>query len=170
MYNNMNDAFYELLVPQKASLKDILSVIFISAGIILLTLIGFSFIGFYAAIIGAAGFGALAYFLLPRLKKEHEYYLLNYTLEISLIENKANRKSLMEFDIRKAEVVAPFGSDRLSGFRPTKTLDFSSGTKNNNVYSIIIPYDHDLCNILIEPDETMKEQMKFWLAQKMYLI
>jgi len=166
----MNDAFYELLVPQKASLKDILSVIFISAGIILLTLIGFSFIGFYAAIIGAAGFGALAYFLLPRLKKEHEYYLLNYTLEISLIENKANRKSLMEFDIRKAEVVAPFGSDRLSGFRPTKTLDFSSGTKNNNVYSIIIPYDHDLCNILIEPDETMKEQMKFWLAQKMYLI
>ena len=165
----MNDAFYELLVPQKASLKDIASVILISAAIILLTLIGFSFIGFYAAIIGAAGFGAFAYFLLPRLKKEHEYYLLNYTLEISLIENKANRKSLMEFDIRKADIVAPVGSDKLLGYRPTKTMDFSSGTKNNNVYSIIIPLDHNVCNILIEPDDTMKDQMKFWLGQKMYV-
>lgn len=165
----MNDAFYELLVPQKAKAKDIASVILICAAIVILTFIGFSFLGFYAALIGAAGIGAVAYFLFPRLKKEHEYYLLNYTLEVSLIENKANRKSLLEFDIRKADIVAPVGSDRLSGYRPTKTLDFSSGTKNNQVYSIIIPMDHNLCNILIEPDDTMKDQMKLWLGQKMYL-
>ena len=165
----MNDAFYELLVPQKAKAKDIASVILICAAIIILTFIGFSFLGFYAALIGAAGIGTVAYFLFPRLKKEHEYYLLNYTLEFSLIENKANRKSLLEFDIRKADIVAPVGSDRLSGYRPTKTLDFSSGTKNNQVYSIIIPMDHNLCNILIEPDDTMKDQMKLWLGQKMYL-
>lgn len=163
----MNDAFYELLVPQKAKFKDIASVILISAAIILLTFIGFSFIGMYAALLGAAGFGAVAYFLLPRLKKEHEYYLLNYTLEISLIENKANRKSLMEFDIRKADIVAPCGSPQLAGFRPTKILDFSSGIKSADIYSIILPWDHELCNILIEPDETMKEQMRFWLRQKM---
>ena len=165
----MNDAFYELLVPQKAKAKDIASVILICAAIIILTFIGFSFLGFYAALIGAAGIGTVTYFLFPRLKKEHEYYLLNYTLEVSLIENKANRKSLLEFDIRKADIVAPVGSDRLSGYRPTKTLDFSSGTKNNQVYSIIIPMDHNLCNILIEPDDTMKDQMKLWLGQKMYL-
>lgn len=165
----MNDAFYELLISKKANIKDIISIILIGIGILALTIIGFSFIGFLAAIPGAIAFGALYYFLFPRLKQEYEYYLLNYTLEISLIENKSRRTSVMEFDIRKADLVAPVGFDKLKEYRPTKTLDFSSGTNANTVYSIILPFDHNLCNIMIEPDETMKEQMKFWLGQKMYL-
>ena len=102
----MNDSFYELIIPRKADIKDILSVVFISATIILLTFVGFSFFSYFSSIFLIAGVSTIYFFVLPRLRKEYEYYLLNYTLEITLIVNKSKRKNIMEFDIRKADIVA----------------------------------------------------------------
>lgn len=165
----MNDSFYELIIPRKADIKDIVSVVFISATIILLTFVGFSFFSYFSSIFLIAGVSTIYFFVLPRLRKEYEYYLLNYTLEITLIVNKSKRKNIMEFDIRKADIVAPTNSSKLSAYRPTKTLDFSSGNKTNNTFSLIIAIEKDLYHIILEPDKIMLDQMKLWMGQKMYL-
>lgn len=107
--------------------------------------------------------------LIPKFREEYEYYLLNYTLEITLIQNKENRRDITEFDIRKAELVAPADSPKLTEFHPTKILDCSSGIKGSKSYAIIIYLEEELHKILIEPDEKMTEQMKMWLGPKMIL-
>ena len=163
----MTDAFYEQLVPLKTSIKDLFLVILSTVGTFLLCFILFRFFGSFVIFLAFAGLLAIWNFLVPRMKQEYEYYLLNSTLEVSKILNKEKRQSIMEFDLRKSEIVAPVDSPELEHFRPTKKLDFTSGSKNNNVYSIIIPMEHALYNILIEPDEKMQEQMKIWLAHKM---
>lgn len=163
----MNEAFYEQLVPQKASVKDFTPIALATLGTILLAFLLFPFIGPLTIFAVAAAIIAIWHFLLPGLKKEYEYYLLNYTMEISLILNKESRRNVIEFDIRKSEIVAPADSAKLAGFRPTKKMDFTSGDKNANIYCFIIHLEHDLCNIMIEPDEQMMEQMKMWLGPKM---
>ena len=163
----MNDAFCEQLVPRKTDLKDVALLILSIAATLLLTTILANFIGSFSILLFVAAAIAIWYYLVPRLKKEYEYYLLNYTLEVSLIQNKANRNSVIEFDIRKAEIVAPTGSPALNGYRPTKAFDFTSGVKGANTYTIIVPLEHDLCRIMIEPDENITEQMKMWLGPKM---
>ena len=163
----MNDAFYEQLVPAKISFKNLALVIVSVLGTIFLSLFLRQYIGnMIVFVIFAAGI-SIWHFLIPRIRREYEYYLLNYILEITLIMNKETRSNIMEFDIRKAEIVAPVGSSELKNFRPTKKLDFTSGNKNANIYSILIHLDQDLHNILIEPDERMIEQMKVWLNGKM---
>lgn len=163
----MNDAFCEQLVPRKTDLKDVALLILSIAATLLLTTILTNFIGSFSILLFVAAAIAIWYYLVPRLKKEYEYYLLNYTLEVSLIQNKANRNSVIEFDIRKAEIVAPTGSSSLNTYRTTKSLDFTSGVKGAATYTIIVPIERDVYRIMIEPDENITEQMKLWLGPKM---
>ena len=163
----MNDAFCEQLVPRKTDLKDVALLILSIAATLLVTTILANFIGSFSILLFVAAAFAIWYYLVPRLKKEYEYYLLNYTLEVSLIQNKANRNSVIEFDIRKAEIVAPTGSSSLNTYRTTKSLDFTSGVKGATTYTIIVPIERDVYRIMIEPDENITEQMKLWLGPKM---
>lgn len=81
----MNDAFYEQLVPTKISLKNLSLVIVSVLGTIFLSLFLRQYIGnMIVFVIFAAGI-SIWHFLMPRIRREYEYYLLNYILEITLI-------------------------------------------------------------------------------------
>lgn len=111
----------------------------------------------------------VVYFVKPRLNKEYEYSLSNFYFDVAAIYNKENRKDLIEIDIREAEVFAPTGSSYLNGYRPAKTLDFTSGNKSAKTYAFMISINNTLHNIIIEPDETLLQLLKNRMGSKIYL-
>lgn len=161
----MNDFMYEQLVARKAKATDYLIRVLMIAIIIILIFFGLPLIGIFAILLAlVAGFASF-YFVFPRLKVEYEYILLNHDLQIDVIYNKAKRKTLIEFDIRKAESITPVSGSHGS----EKTYDFTSGTGSQPVYSIRTSLSGQNVCILIEPDAMMKESMNKWLAPHMQL-
>ena len=165
----MNDAFYEHFVTRKPKFTDVLKRIFLIVGVLFITFILMAIIGSLAVTLGAVAIFLIVYLVFPYFKVEYEYSLLNHYLEISAIFNKAKRKKKADIDIQKADIIAPTGSPRLHNYRPSKTMDFSSGDKNAKTYSIMTSKESILYCLIIEPDQRMIDQMKSWMGQKMFL-
>lgn len=165
----MNDAFYEHFVSKKSGVPAIFKQILSIIGILLITYALTYVIGAFAFTIGFAGIILAIFLVFPYFKVEYEYSLLNHDLEISVIYNKEKRKKKAEFDLRKAEIIAPEDSPRLNHYNPVKTFNFTSGNKNAKTFSIMTSINDILTNIIIEPDEKMLAQMRSWTGSKMYL-
>ena len=165
----MNDALYELLVTRKPKPYDMVVRILVILLIIAVAIGGMPFIGmtsFFAAVLIAL---LAYYFIFPRLNVEYEYTLLNHDLQIDAIYNRAKRKSLMNFDIQAAELIAPKQSPRMNSYHPDKTYDFSSGRSSDGVFAIQTAMDQKKVCIYIEPDQKMLDHMKQWMGSKMNL-
>lgn len=162
----MNDTFHEQLVSKKSHANPLAVRIIVIAIVVLLLLIGPLYLGFLS-VIAAVVLGVFGYFyIFPHLCVEYEYSLLNHDMEIDVIYNKAKRKQLQSFDIKKAEMIAPKGSDKLAYFNPQKVFDYTSGKPGKTVYAIILPVDQTLCSILIEPDDKLLAHIKPWMGMK----
>lgn len=165
----MNDALYEQLVPCRPKPYYLPIRILIILLIIAVAVLGMPFIGlisFIAAVILAF---IAYYFIFPRFSVEYEYIILNHDLQIDAIYNKSKRKTLRNFDIQAAEIIAPKGSSRLNSFRPDQILDFTSGDSSAQTYAVMIPLNQKNVCIYIEPDDKMVSHMKQWMGMKMYL-
>ena len=162
----MKDLFYEQLVKRKeiASPKFIrIAVIVLIAFLMTIGALMFGFISVVVAVVlGVASF----FYIFPHSSMEYEYALSNYDMDIDAIYNRSKRESIMSFDIRKAEMIAPKGSSKLAYFQPKKTLDFTSGNADARVYSIMINLDKVLYNILIEPDDQMLDNIRVWMGMR----
>ncbi len=162
----MNDNFHEQLVTKKPKGNPLAIRIAVVVLIILFLTVGALFLGFLSIII-AVVLGVTAYFyIFPNLNVEYEYSLVNHDLDIVAIYNKSKRKELCSIDIKDAEMIAPKNSSRLSQFKPVKTCDYTSGTGNAAIYSIIIFLDQQMYNILIEPDEELIAGIRPWMGSK----
>ncbi len=160
----MKDLFYEQLVERNPKANPLVIRIAVIAAIVLLMTIGALMIGFIC-VIAAVILGVSAFFyIFPHSSMEYEYALSNYDMDIDAIYNRSKRESIVSLDLRKAEMVAPKGSSKLAYFKPQKTLDFTSGSADAHVYSMIITIDKVLYNVLLEPNDQMLENMRPWLG------
>ncbi|MEE1087114.1 MAG: hypothetical protein U0L05_08150 [Schaedlerella sp.] len=165
----MNDSLYELIVVRKPRTTDMLIRILMIFATIVVSYISLIFAG-SLFILAAAGMIAITVFLVfPRLNVEYEYSLLNHYLEISEIYNKEKRRKKIDINIQEAEIIAPFDSPRLKHYHAEKTLNFTSGSSDVSIYSIIIPFNQTTTQILVEADAKMLQRMKGWMGQKMFL-
>lgn len=162
----MNDAYYELLVKKQQKSTDMIIRCLTIAAIVVLVLISplFAFIPLILAII----LGAAAYFFIfPRLSVEYEYALLNRELEIDAIYNKQKRKKMTQLDLASAELIAPATSHRLDSYKNLPTVDYSSGDPAK-AYAIVIPIDQSTKQILIDPDQKIKELLSTSLPRTFF--
>ena len=165
----MNDALYEQLVVRKPKAYDLPLKILLILVIISIAILGMPFIGLLAALL-ASLVGMLAYyFIFPKFNVEYEYAILNHDFQIDAIYNKAKRKSIKNFDLQSAEIIAPKDSSRLRSYHPDKVFDFSSGNSNAKAFAIMLPLDQKNACVYIEPDDKMIDHMKQWMGSKMYL-
>lgn len=164
----MNDVYYEQLVARKSKPQDLVIrflVVFVIAAVVVFGMPLIGFLAFFAAVI----LGVLAiYFVFPRLNVEYEYVILNHDMDVDAIYSQSKRKRQLSFDIRQAEIMAPFGSPRLNSYKPEKTYDFSSGNANARTYSLMMPIDQKLTCIVIEPDDEMFRHIQGWMGMKLY--
>ena len=162
----MEDQFHEQIVKKDNKAKKIMAYV--------ITIVGFLIVGFisfiYAGILLLPVIVLIAflvyYFLIRKMNIEVEYSMVNKDFQADVIYNKEKRKFVIAIDIRRSEVIAPFGSDALKSYKVDKIFDLTSGKNCTNGYSIITSNNGKLCNIKIEPDEEMLSQIKSWAGSK----
>ncbi|MBQ2425455.1 MAG: hypothetical protein II263_03000, partial [Lachnospiraceae bacterium] len=123
----MKDLFYEQMIKRKEVANPKLIRIAVIVLIAFLMTIGALVFGFISVVIAVVLGVASFFYIFPHSSMEYEYTLSNYDMDIDAIYNRSKRESIMSFDIRKAEMIAPKGSSKLAYFKPSKTMDFTSG-------------------------------------------
>ena len=117
-------------------------------------------------ILGMLGFtiaillGYATYLVWAYTSVEYEYSFLNGELSVDKIIGQRKRKSIANYDIKEAEIVAPLVSDavvRASGNAIIK--DYSTRTNNNDVYAMIINNSNGKFKVVFEPNEKVLEAM-----------
>ena len=156
----MSDLFKEKLISVQPTMKNR----FIKVFFVLLTILMFvSGIMVHPAFL-LAGFGMilLDIWLIPRQSVEYEYSYVNGVLDIDRIFSKQSRKKGASYDLSEAEVIAPVGSDHLSGFKNVKGVDYTSGTPEDekNAWAFVISSKQERQKILISPSEDMLKDMR----------
>lgn len=164
----MNDALYEQLVARRPKPYDMPVRILVIVLILAIAVLGMPFIGLLSFMIAVIVAFLAYYFIFPKLNVEYEYILLNHDLQIDAIYNQAKRKSMQNFDIQTAEIIAPKGSPRLNSHNPEKIYDYSSGKTDAKIYAVMLPLNQKNVCIYIEPDTQMLEHMKQWMGMKLH--
>jgi len=95
--------------------------------------------------------------------REYEYLLVSDELEITLIKNRKKRKKQKTFSLDELQCMAPVTSHYLDGFHgnpKVKVYDYSSGNKEHTVYSMVFSSQGELCEIKVEPTDTMLNEVR----------
>ncbi len=156
----MNDAYIEWLVKRRDPWYSLL--VKVTIGFLILVGILLSGIPLFGFIFLLLAFAA-GYFILPLLKVEYEYLVVNEQITIDKIYGKSRRKKAWEGSLDDLEIVAPVGSDALRDAEKQgeKVLDFTSNYPGAKVYGMIQMRPSGALKILIEPNEKIIEQL--WL-------
>lgn len=154
----MDEVFVEQIVKRRISISGILLrmlFIFLTlAGLMSMMILGM--LGFTIAIL----LGYATYLVWAYTSVEYEYSFLNGEFSVDKIIGQRKRKSIANYDIREAEIVAPLVSDavvRASGNAIIK--DYSTRTNNNDVYAMIINNSNGKLKVVFEPNEKVLEAM-----------
>lgn len=158
----MNDSMYEQLIARKTRITDYVVRAAIILVIILIVILGPLLIGFTSWFLALVLALLATFFIFPKLKVEYEYILLNHDMQIDIIYNRQKRKTMIEFDLLRAEKIVPIDSQNAASFHTEKTYDFTSGSNPQNVYAILINIKSQKACVLLEPDETMKMHISNW--------
>ena len=152
----MGDVFKEQIVKKDPKTIDSLK----RAGIIILAviliIIAFLFIQGFAPII-SLGIGFGAYMLMSFLNIEYEYVFTNGDLDIDIIYNRSRRKRLMTVNMKEIEIMAHIEDKVHAGdfSSAQETIDYSSGTPNENTYIFLTTFKSKKVRVIIEPNEKL---------------
>ncbi len=171
----MGDLYLEELVLRKKTWKD---------KVIIVGLIAFGFFLWVGAylwsfslfyLIPAVIVTIVAVIVLPSLNVEWEYTYANAELDVDKIMNRAKRKRMATYEIKKAEIIAPANSHRLdyhNNNKKMKVMDFTSlfPERQKNVYAMIIEDDKNgLLKVLFEPSQEMLNDMRMRAPRTVFL-
>ena len=150
----MSDFYTEQLVKKQSGAKEMA----IRAGLIVLTVIAvFIVLMFPLGIILPILAVVLDVFMFRRLNVEYEYLFVNGDLDVDKIMSRAKRKRMFSMNVSEMELLAPSDAPELRQYQNAKTLDFSSGTGQAKLYTLVVA-DHGELNILVfDPNETIIE-------------
>jgi hypothetical protein len=154
----MDEVFVEQIVKRRISISGILLrmlFIFLTlAGLMSMMILGM--LGFTIAIL----LGYATYLVWAYTSVEYEYSFLNGELSVDKIIGQRKRKSIASYDIKEAEIVAPFVSDAVVRASANAIIkDYSTRINNNDVYAMIINNSNGKFKVVFEPNEKVLEAM-----------
>ncbi len=166
----MNDTYVECLVAKKANpaaplIKAV--AIGITAAFILFGLLTVKFL----FLIPGIAAGIASYLLLPCLSLEYEYLLAAGEFSVDKIMSKENRKNVLNVTLDKLEIFAEEGAYQLDNYNNQNMTvkDFSSGEEGRKRYVMIIRDDKGLQKLILEPNDELKEAMRFASPSKVII-
>ena len=153
----MDEVFVEQIVKRRISISGILLrmlFIFLTlAGLMSMMILGM--LGFTIAIL----LGYATYLVWAYTSVEYEYSFLNGELSVDKIGQR-KRKSIANYDIKEAEIVAPCVSDAVVRASANAIIkDYSTRINNNDVYAMIINNSNGKFKVVFEPNEKVLEAM-----------
>ena len=88
---------------------------------------------------------------------EYEYLFVNGDLDVDKIMSRAKRKRMFSMNVSEMELLAPSDAPELRQYQNAKTLDFSSGTGQAKLYTLVVADHGELKKVVFEPNETIIE-------------
>ena len=115
----------------------------------------------WIAIFGVAGAIALIWYW-PRFNVTWEYVYCDGQIDFDQILGGEKRKTKLRIEIEDADVIAPYGSDRLGGYQQISTKDYSSLDAEAPKFVIVTkaPKDEGKVKIVFEPSDKMLDMMR----------
>ncbi|HHU90157.1 MAG TPA: hypothetical protein GXZ22_03750 [Clostridiaceae bacterium] len=163
------DVFIEKLVKRRKTMADVLLILLIVAGAVILSYLIMRYIPQFAMIL-IIGLFYLVYVLITKLNIEYEYAVTNGELDIDMITNQKQRKRLLSVNCRDFDVVAKVDSLQYTKqIKECKNIkDYTSRSKNAEVWFISMMKDGQPTVILFEPLEKMIENFAIYIPRKIF--
>ena len=119
-----------------------------------------SFLSRFVLLAGVAAGVALIWYW-PRFKVEWEYVYCDGQLDFDMIQGGEKRKHILRIEIEDADVIAPWDSPKMDGYRHLPVKDYSSLRQDANVYALATRMEGQEEKIVIkfEPTERMIDMM-----------
>ena len=150
----MSDFYTEQLIKKQTTGKDRM----IKILLILLTVVSVLIIFIFPfGIILPVALIALDVFMFQRMDVEYEYLFVNGDLDVDKIMSRAKRKRMFSMNVSEMELLAPSDAPELRQYQNAKTLDFSSGTGQAKLYTLVVADHGELKKVVFEPNETIIE-------------
>lgn len=153
--------FYEQMVKQKKNGKDYAIIILtVLAGLLFMAL-GFIIFPWFLPlwVFIACWYG---YWVISSRFLEFEYSLTQNVLDVYRIAAKRRRRKMIEIDLKNVRGCGVPGDQgyRHAARQGLKVLDFSSRSGKKEKRYFIVPRPKGTYIVVLEPDETMQENMK----------
>ncbi len=163
------DMFIEKIVRKRKSTIDILLLLLIVVAVLIASYLLLMLIPQFAMILIIALF-YLAYILISKLNIEYEYALTNGDLDIDMIINQKKRKRLLSVNCKDFDIVAKVDSSQYTrDIKECKNIkDYTSRSKNAEVWFISMRKDGQATVILFEPLEKMIESFAVYIPRKVF--
>ncbi len=163
------DMFIEKIVKKRKGIVDILLILLIVVAVIIISYLSLLFVPQFAMILMIALF-YLAYILISKLNIEYEYALTNGDLDIDMIINQKKRKRLLSVNCKDFDIVAKVNSSQYTrDIKECKNIkDFTSRSKNVDVWFISLRKDGQATVILFEPLEKMIDNFAVYIPRKVF--
>ena len=157
----MGDMYREILVKKKTSIAAKLL-----KGLVTVLTVFFFFVG-------AAVFGALLFFVVPKLDVEYEYLYVNGSLDIDAIYSKQKRKKVGSYDVEELEIAAPEKSHALDSYLNqgnAKVIDYTSSDPHAKKYIMIYNKEKGRQIIKVEVDDVILNDLRRMAPRKVNLM
>ena len=154
----MDEVFVEQILKRRINISGILlrmlSVLIVLIAV--LSIMWLQMLGFTLTVLLAYA----AYLVWSYTSVEYEYSFLNGELTIDKILGQRKRKSVASYDMKEAEMIAPAMSESIVRVSMNAGVkDYTSGSKNGNIYAMIISNADGKTKVLFEPNEKVIEAM-----------
>ena len=160
--------YAEYLVSRRKTLFDFIVIILMVLAAVFATVALMSFLvlqiyGMFAAL-AIAGVWYVAYLIIGSRNIEYEYCVTENIFDIDIITAKRNRKKLVSFDLKNAEIIAPATTDYINEFENknvTSKIDASAGdSKVLDFFAIYKTDGGNLVRVVFTPDMRVLEMIK----------
>ena len=171
------DIFLEQIVKKKRGIKEFLIVLAAMVGVLavlfVLTLAfaipGIGFLIFAVCVV----LMYLLYFLVTSINLEYEYSFTNGILDVDKIINARRRKSMLEINIRKMELMGDRMAPEFEKYLATESLKkvYACTHRDAEDLCFLVFVDHDGKEkmLLFNPNEGIKDAIRRYNPQKVVL-
>lgn len=164
----MGDNFIEQIVecrpPKSAGIVKALLIVLCIVSLIFL-LIPYAGVFLTAIVIG------VTIFIFRRYNYEYEYAYLDGEMDVDKIIARSKRKRMASFDFRRAELIAPQGSQEELRLEHNKyrTYNYTSNMPGAKVYAAYTMKDNEMVKLLFEPNERLLKELQYIAPRKVIL-
>lgn len=161
----MKECYIEQLIKQKAILPTVIMKM-MSIGLIVIIVL------FWAMtelpLLFALIIIVLAVMMYKRTNLEYEYQYYNGDLDIDQIAGRQKRKRMFSIKLREIDIMARTDTAILDGYKGLKVFDCSSN-QGNITYTIILEHLGEKVRVVIEPNEEILANIKYYEPRKVII-
>ncbi|MCF0135303.1 MAG: hypothetical protein HUJ69_02670 [Lachnospiraceae bacterium] len=162
-----SEVFVEQMIKKGSERSDMIRRIYLLVGgaliLLLVVMLGYNAV-ILAGPVVLVMVALMVWILWRRVAQEYEYVYTEGNIDIDVVYSRTSRKHLFTLDLRKAVLIAPWGSPEaekvLPGYKFDKTIYAIHDKPGENTYLVICEYLSRQTLVYFEPDSRILNHLK----------